>query len=258
MSDDVNPAAVRLAIVGARATITFDNPAKRNAFDGPMTASLRDAARTVAADRAIRVVVLEGAGSAFSAGGDFDAMTAAPDILGSVAAIDALLDEAIAALKAIEVPVLAAIRGACMGGGVQLALMADLRIAAADARFAIPAVALGLVYPLDAIAKMAALAGPAATKRVFLAGETLDAAEALRLGLVDEVVAEGVLGPRVDALAATIAAAPPETAALYKRLIDGLAAGQAPAAWEAARQTANRSPVLVEKLRAIKARRGSR
>ncbi|MBM3509171.1 MAG: enoyl-CoA hydratase/isomerase family protein [Alphaproteobacteria bacterium] len=255
---DVNPAAVRLAIAGPRATITFDNPAKRNAFDGPMTADLRDAARAVAAERGVRVVVLEGAGGTFSAGGDFDAMTAAPDILTSVAAIDAVLDQAIAALAAIDVPVVAAIRGACMGGGVQLALMADLRIAADDARFAIPAVALGLVYPLDAIAKMVALAGPAATKRIFLAGATLDAAEALRLGLVDEVVAGGALGPRIDALAATIAAAPPETTALYKRLIDGLAAGEPPAAWEAARQAANRSPVLVEKLRAIKAKRGSR
>lgn len=250
--------AVRLAVNGPRATITIDNPAKRNALDLGMTESLRDAAFEIHGNDNIRVVVLTGAGDLFSSGGDFDAMAAAPEIVSSVEAMERTFDAAIEWLNAIAVPVLASIRGACMGGAVQIALTADLRIAATDLRMAIPAVSLGLVYPLDAIAKMTALAGGPATKRILLCSETIDAGEALRLRLVDEVVPAADLSSRIEMLAARIEGQPHETARLYKRIIDQFALAEIPDWAKVARRSANTAPELIERMRALKEKRARR
>jgi enoyl-CoA hydratase/carnithine racemase len=219
---------VRFETQDAIATLTFDNPAKRNSFDLPMLAELEAAAKTIAADREIAVVVLQGSGDkAFCAGADFDALTGGGNIAEGFGRMEAASARAVAAVDAIEVPIVAAIRGACFGGGVQMALLADIRIAADDARFCIPAVALGIVYPLEAVAKITQLCGPGAAKRLLIAGERVDAAEAKAIGLIEEVVPLAELDERVAAFIAQIAGQSRAAADAYKAIINGFAAGQA-------------------------------
>src|SRR5687768_9681877 len=110
------------------ATLTVDNPEKRNCFDQAMTRELGAAAAALGARSDIGGVILRGAGEqAFCAGADFDALTEGGDIARSFARMEEALVSAFAALAALELPVIAAIRGACMGGGVHLALCADMR-----------------------------------------------------------------------------------------------------------------------------------
>lgn len=200
-------------------TLVLDNVAKRNSLDLPMLRDLTDAAAQAASDPGIAVVVLRGAGNkAFCAGADFDAMTA-PPLTDSVAQMDKALDAAIAALHALPMPLVAAIDGACFGGGVQIALAADIRIATSTSRFGIPAVQIGLAYPFEAIAKIARLAGSGAANLLLLSGESFDAECALRRRLVDEVIAPDELDPRLDKLTGLIATAPAASATAYKQMI---------------------------------------
>jgi len=139
---------------------------------------------------------------------------------------------AVAALERIEVPVLAGIWGACIGAGVQMALCADIRLASTGARFGIPAVQIGMPYPLAAVTRLVDLIGAGAAAHVFLTAENFDAATALRRGLVDELV-EADLATRLDALARAMAGHLPPAARAYKRMIKTLASRPAsPAAAE--------------------------
>ncbi len=218
---------VRFDTQDAIATLTLDNPAKRNSFDPTMLAELEAAAKSIAANPEIAVVILQGSGDkAFCAGADFDALTGGGEITKGFGRMEEASARAVAAVGAIEVPIVAAIRGACFGGGVQMALLADIRIAADDARFCIPAVALGIVYPLEAVAKITQLCGPGAAKRLLIAGERVDAAEARAIGLVEEVVAAAELDDRVAAFTAQIAGQSRAAAEAYKAIVDGFAAGE--------------------------------
>ena len=241
--------SVHLDLDAAVASITIDNPDKRNSFDLAMMRQLRDLARLVADNRDIRVVLLAGAGErAFCAGGDFEALTAADNILDSVNAMEDMLDQAVTAMARIEVPIVAAIRGACLGGGVQLAMTADIRIAADDLKFGIPAVSLGLVYPLDAVAKIITLSGPGTAKHLLIGGIPYDAATAHAKRLVDEVVPAAGLATHAAAFAERIAAYPPDTVRTYKRVVDRFAAGAEIDAIEEMRSRANRAGELIDRL----------
>jgi enoyl-CoA hydratase len=217
---------IRFETKDAIATLTLDNPAKRNSFDPPMLAELEAAARQIAADPALAVVILQGSGDkAFCAGADFDALTEGGDIAAAFGRMEDASARAVAAMADIEVPIVAEIRGACFGGGVQMALLADVRIASDDARFCIPAVALGIVYPLEAIGKITHLCGPGAAKRLLIGGERVDAAEARAIGLIEEVVPAAELDARIAAFAAQIAGQSRAAARAYKAIVDELAAG---------------------------------
>jgi enoyl-CoA hydratase len=243
---------VRLDIAGGVATLTLDNAAKRNSIDPPMAAALADAARRAAADARVGAVVLRGSGErAFCAGGDFDAMTAGGDIPAAMARMERAVGDAMAALEAIAVPVVAAIGGGCFGAGVQLALAADIRLAADDARFGIPAASLGIVYPVAAIAAMTRLMGPGSAAHFLLGGEPIDAAAAIQRGLVERVVPKGALIGEATALAGRIAAHPRETARAYKSILRGLAEGRTPAELFAIQRDAHAGPGLAERLAAV-------
>ena len=250
---------VHLDFAGPVATLTLDNPAKRNSIDLALAGALAASARTVAADERVHVVVLRGAGQrAFCAGGDFDAMTAGGAIAAAMAAMEQALDAAMAALDAIEVPIVASIGGGCFGAGVQLALAADVRIASDDARFGIPAASLGIVYPLPAIAEMIRLAGPGAIAHFLLGGEPLDAAAALARGLVEQVVAKPALEAETAKLAERIASHPRETARAYKAIIRGLARGRPMAELIDIQRRAHAGPGLVERLAEVARRRAAK
>ena len=120
---------------------------------------------------------------------------------------------------ALDKPLIAMIRGYCLGGGLAVALNADLRIAADDARFGIPAARLSIGYPYAGIRKLIDLVGPAAAKEILFTGERFAAADALRIGLVNRVVPAAALEDEVRALATTIAGNAPLTIRAAKTIV---------------------------------------
>jgi enoyl-CoA hydratase/carnithine racemase len=119
--------------------------------------------------------------------------------------------EGSAALAALRKPVVAMIRGWCLGGGLAMALAADLRVAAHDARFGIPAARLGVGYPYELLRRLVAVAGPGAAAELLLTGEPIDAARALQVGLLNRVVTADRLQAAVTELASTVAGGAPLT-----------------------------------------------
>jgi enoyl-CoA hydratase len=251
---------IKFEIDEAIATITLDNPVKRNSIDLPMAATLADAARAVQGDERLGAVILCGAGErAFCAGADFDALTGdGTAIENAFAAMEGAFGKAIAALEAIEIPIIAMVNGACFGGGVQLALTADIRIASADARFGVPAASLGIIYPLEAIAEMIRAAGPGGVAHFLLGAEPLDAAGALAHRFVDRVVAKAELQETVTALARRIAGHPRAAVRAYKAVIRGLATGRPMSELREIQHTAHRSPELVERLKSLAQQRAAK
>ena len=170
--------------------ITFNQPQKRNAVSQEMWQRMPEYVRDLAADPAIRVVILRGAGdAAFVAGADIsqfkDRRRNAADEE-EYRRISAAGSESLATLGK---PLVAMIHGFCIGGGVSIAITCDLRIAADDARFGIPAARLGLGYHYKGMEKLMGLIGPAYTKELFFTARTdFSAQDALRMGLVNQVV----------------------------------------------------------------------
>lgn len=257
----MSPAAptVHLDVADGVATIHIDNPKKRNSLDPALWDRLYDAASRVAEDGAVRVAVVRGVGDkAFSAGMDFDAITVGPDYRGDFAAAEHHMNRATEALAALEIPVIAGLRGVCMGGGVQIAMAADFRIAADDLRFGIPAAALGIMYPLAPIEKMTRIAGAGVVKRLLIEGAELDASEARAAGFIQKIIPAAEFDHRLAEMAARIALQPPEVISAYKRMIDNIAAG-AGEANAGIRDRALRSGIIDEKLAELgRRRRGAR
>jgi enoyl-CoA hydratase len=243
----------------AIATLVLSNPDKRNCLDFPLLAALAREATALAADPSLAALVLRGAGDkAFCAGADFDAFSIPEGLEAGVAAMEAALNEAVAALEGISVPIVAALSGACFGAGVQIALAADIRIAGADCRFGIPAAQIGMPYPLAAIGRLVSLMGAGGAAHTLLTAEPFDAATALRRRLIDEVVAEGALAARAQALATAMASFPPPAIRAYKAVIKGLAAQPLPESVVAAHRSLAESRLYVAPLKAVAAKRAGK
>ncbi len=246
---------VHLDVADGIATIRIDNPAKRNCLDPAMWDRLFDAATGAAGDPSVRVAVVRGVGyKAFSAGMDFDSITVGPDYLATFETVETHMNRATEALAALEIPVIAGLRGVCMGGGVQIAMAADFRIAAADLRFGIAAAAFGIMYPLSAIEKMTRIAGADVVKRLLIEGAELDAGEALAAGFVEKIVPIAQFDDRLAETADRIARQPPEIVRAYKRMIDNFTNGVGAANTEI-RERALRSGVIDEMLAELGRRR---
>ena len=246
---------VHLDVADGIATIRIDNPAKRNCLGPAMWDRLYDAATGAADDPAVRVAVVRGVGDkAFSAGMDFDSITVGPDYRATFETAETHMNRATGALDALEVPVIAGLRGVCMGGGVQIAMAADFRIAAADLRFGIPAAGLGILYPFAPIEKMIRKAGADAVKRLLIEGAELDAGEAQAAGFVEKIVPVAEFDDRLAETAGRIAGQPPEIVRAYKQIIDNIADG-ADAANADIRERALGSGVLDDKLADLERRR---
>lgn len=223
------PGELLVEMDGAVATLTFSNPGRRNALTTEMRADLPGLLEALQADRDVRVVVLAGAGDkAFISGADISEFG---DRRTSPAA-RAEYDRAQAALnrswESLEKPVIAMIRGFCLGAGLLIALQADIRLAADDSQFAIPAARLGLGFGLAGVTALTNLAGPASTAEILLSARRFRAAEALRMGLVNRVVAAADLRDQTMTLARDIAQNAPLTLAACKAAIreTGRSAGQ--------------------------------
>ncbi|WBB66114.1 enoyl-CoA hydratase/isomerase family protein [Micromonospora sp. WMMD812] len=213
-------------VSGPVATVVIRNPARRNALTPAMWRQLPPLLDGLEADPAIRALVLTGAGGTFCAGADLtdlDELLAAGDGSIAVAAEERL--------AGFAKPTVAAVRGACVGGGCQLAAACDLRIAADDARFGVPPARLGLVYPAPTTRRLARLVGPSAAKFLLFTAELIDAERALRIGLVDEVLPEERLAARVEEITARIAQRSPLSVAAAKEIIDDRATPSRVAWW---------------------------
>ena len=218
------PGDVRLEGSGGarRVDLVLERPAKLNALTLHMLDRLRAHAEALRADPP-RVVVIRGGGErAFSVGADVSewaAMTPPQAMWASergAAAFDAL--------QALPCPVIAAVHGHCLGGGLELALACDLRVATSDARLGFPEVTLGNATGWGGAARLLALVGVGHAKQLMLTGQTLDADEAHRLGIVGRVVAPDDLHEAVAETAELVAGNAPIAVSTIKRALDALAA----------------------------------
>lgn len=192
--------------------LTFNHPERRNAMSLEMWQGLGDAAEALQADASVRVVVMRGAGGkAFVSGADISefeqqrANAAQKEAYGRIAARGTL------GLANLTKPLIALIEGFCIGGGLALALTADVRFAAAGSRFGIPAAKLGLGYEYAGIAALARLVGPSAAKDILFSARFLETDEALRIGLVNAVYEPAELESKVYDYARRVAANAPLT-----------------------------------------------
>ena len=179
---------VKTWVDGAVLHIRFNNPARHNALSVDMWEAVPPLLDRAAKDGAIRVVVFSGEGEkAFVSGADisqFEDMRAARE---AVKRYEAMAEAALEGIHAFGKPTIACIRGYCIGGGVNVAIACDLRLAAADSIFGIPATRLGLGYRYSAMRNLTHLVGPGNAKDIFFTGRRFDASEALRMGLVNRV-----------------------------------------------------------------------
>jgi enoyl-CoA hydratase/carnithine racemase len=177
---------------------TFNRPERHNAVSLEMWQALGDALARFEADPDVRVVVLTGAGGkAFAAGADISEFGAQRANDAQRKRYGETSTRSFQALSGCTKPVIAAIRGYCIGGGLLIAMAADVRFATEGSRFGVPAAKLGLGYDYGGVAALARLVGPASAADILFSARQLDAEEALRIGLVNFVVEDDALESRI-------------------------------------------------------------
>jgi enoyl-CoA hydratase/carnithine racemase len=218
------PGQVRVEVEAPLGWLIFDHAERRNAVNLAMWEAIPERVASLDADAAVRVVVMRGAGDvAFVSGADISEFEGARTGARAAQAYEDTTARAFGALAELRKPLLAAIHGFCVGGGMAIALAADLRYAADDAELAIPAARLGLGYHAAGIEALVRLVGPSVAKDVFFSGRRLRAGEALARGLLNEVVPKAELEARVRAVALAIAENAPLTLRSVKLVVRELA-----------------------------------
>ena len=174
---------------GAVGRVTFNNPDRHNALTVAMWRALPEILEAFEGDDAVRVIVLQGAGEkAFISGADISEFDKQRSGAAAVAQYDDLAEGTTRRLRDCAKPTIAMVRGYCIGGGLGIAMACDMRIAADDARFAIPAAKLGLGYRVENLRLLVSLVGPAFAREILATARQFDAAEAAGMGLVNRVV----------------------------------------------------------------------
>lgn len=198
--------AVKYEVREPVAWATLNRPEVLNAINDEMLRALLKVVHDMAADDRVRVLVLTGAGRAFSAGGDIKAMHGMTEqtFRGTIR----LYQQLSQAVRDLDKPVLAAVNGYAMGGGFEMALICDLRVAGLSAKFGLPDIQLGLSPTSGMTYLLTRAIGVSRAMHLALTNETIDAREAERIGLVTRVVEDGALLEEVDRLAREIAARP--------------------------------------------------
>jgi enoyl-CoA hydratase/carnithine racemase len=207
----------------AVARLRIRNPGKRGALDHQILSALAEALPPLAEGIETRCLILTGEGDTFSAGYDIGGIDDERFAAQAEALVAHPFHEAMEALSAHPYPVLAAINGHCLGGGLELAVRCDLRICAAGATLGMPPAKLGLIYGHTGLERFIDAVGVARTKELFLLGRSFDAEYAARIGLVNEVVPDAELEPAAVELAAEIAANAPLSIRGNKHAIEMLA-----------------------------------
>jgi enoyl-CoA hydratase len=203
--------------------LVLNRPDRRNALNASMWAAIPQLMTALSDTPGVRVIVIRGGGSeAFAAGADISEFGDARNDAAAAARYEQLNGAAFAAIRGCTKPVIAMIQGFCIGGGLAIALAADLRIADASARFALPPARLGLAYPLDGLRDLVATVGAAAAKEMIFTARRLTGEDALRMGLINRL-ADEIVG-ETQALCGEIAEGAPLTITHAKRAIDMIAA----------------------------------
>lgn len=217
---------INLAVEGEIATLTLNNPDKLNAINLAMWQQLSANMASISADRGIRCVVLRGAGDqAFAAGGDLEEFVTGRATLEQALHYHGEVAKALNAIADCPHPTVALIKGACIGGGLEIAGVCDLRIAGESARFGAPINKLGFsMYPGE-MEGLLRLAGPAVIKEILLEGRILSAGEAYEKGLLTRVIKDEQVEDEAYASARRICQGAPLVAGWHKqwirRLLDG-------------------------------------
>jgi len=209
-----------VSLDGPVATITLNRPEKLNALTLPMLAALEEAVLAIDADPEVRVVVIKGSGArAFSAGADVVAWSSL-EPLDMWRTWTRTGHRVMERLESLRQPTIAALNGIAYGGGLELALACDLRLAADHVKLAAPEVGIATVPGWGMTTRLATVVGPARAKQMILTGLPIDAERAASWGLVSEVVPAADLDAATDDLAARIAAQAPVAVQVAKELID--------------------------------------
>ncbi len=208
---------LRVEVRGHAWVLTVDRPETKNAVDPAVHDALDEAVTRIEQDPDVRAVVLTGAGESFLSGGDLKFIRDRPadETLALSQRMTALLDR----LEALPAPVIAAVNGWAFGGGCEIALACDYRIAEERARVSFRQAAMGLTTGWGASTRLARLVPRGTALRLLATAEILDAARAASLGLIDEVVADGGSVTRALELADAIAKTSPRAVAGFKRVL---------------------------------------
>jgi len=201
--------------------ITFNQPEKRNAMSLEMWTGLGEILDEFREDDSVRVVILSGAGNkAFVSGADISQFEKNRSNANAQQEYDRLTSSGRARFQTFPKPIIARIRGFCLGGGLAIAMSADLRIAAVDSEFGIPAAKLSIAYAPESVKRLIDLVGPAHARMILYTARRIDAAEAERIGLINKMVSDEELNEYVLDLARTIADNAPLSVAASKLMIN--------------------------------------
>lgn len=202
------------------ATVTLHQPDKMNALDLGMWRDLAQAFAALSADDSVRCVILRGAGEkAFSAGADIEEFERERNSAEKSRAYSAVTQAALRAIAECRHPTIAQIHGACVGGGLEMATLCDMRICGESSRFGIPINRLGLVVSYEELSGLVPLVGKAATLEILLEGRVFGAEEALRMGLVNRFVADAEVANEVASTARRISHGAPLVARWHKKFV---------------------------------------
>ena len=206
---------------GATGWIVFDQPAKRNAINGAMWRGIPPAMKQFDADPEVRCVAFRGSGTeAFSAGADISEFESRRSSEEAVGQYDGLLDQVLHSIQASLKPSVAMIYGYCFGGGIEIALACDLRYCGASAQFSIPAAKLGLAYNVEGHKRLLETVGHARAREIMFLGRRYKANEALAMGLVQRVLADGELESFVGEVLQTLSENAPLSIANTKTILE--------------------------------------
>lgn len=219
MSDTAPAGQVHVARDGHVATITLDNPAKRNALTYDGYGALGDAVTALDRDDEVRCIVVRGAAGHFCAGSDIADFGATRIGIDQARRYGEFTVAMLRRLRDTRHPTIAAIEGFCLGGGLEIAAMCDIRIAARSARFGIPANRIGVTLDYDELADLMAVVGPNVLAEIVLEGRIFGADEAAAKGLVSRVVDDASFDVEVADAARRIALAAPLVNRWHKRFV---------------------------------------
>ncbi|MBI2314310.1 MAG: enoyl-CoA hydratase/isomerase family protein [Betaproteobacteria bacterium] len=209
---------------GYIATVVLNRPQKLNALTKPMWARLGQTIETLSADDGVRCIVLRGAGDkAFAPGNDISEFETERANVEQARAYGAIMQRTVSALENCRHPLVALIHGICVGGGLEIAALCDIRICGESSRFGVPINRLGLVMAYSEVKGLVSLAGAAVAKEILLEGRIFGAAEAMQKGIVTRVVPDGEVEQEAYAAARRIAEGAPLVARWHKKFIRRLA-----------------------------------
>lgn len=218
---------IRIERRGMSATVWIDNVAKRNAMSEAMWIAMADAIEELSASADLRCIVLRGAGTeAFGSGADISEFSAIRADKQQARAFAERTHRAFRAVRDCPLPIIAAIRGACVGGGLELAAFCDMRICTSDSRFGVPIARLGAVLAYPELEGLVRVAGPTGALEILLEGRILGAAEALGKGMVNRVIEVSAFDAEIEATVQRICAGAPLSARWHKRFIARLRRGE--------------------------------